>query len=183
MSLALKHVPTNTLQAQGCKPSVTAATRGVSAEEVLPWSEQQVYFWSCCHGDGKSPSVNKGEDHSWEMWQSRRAGTYPFFINNLIDFHSSGTPLAERGGYLPPMEKMNKELNSPNATVSITHCPQYDRQWTLESLIGTGQRMHSDDNLFTEGFFFCPVRLKQLCSSQHSQARKILTPLCFQNTS
>lgn len=97
--------------------------------------------------------MNKGEDHSWEMWQSRRAGTYPFIINNLIDFHSSGTPLAERGGYLPPIEKMNKELNSPNATVSITHCPQYDRQWAPESLIGTGQRMHSDDNLFTEGFF------------------------------
>lgn len=98
--------------------------------------------------------MNKGEDHSWEMWQSRRAGTYPFIINNLIDFHPSGTPLAECGGYLPPMEKMNKELNSPNATVNITHCPQYDRQWALESLIGTGQRMHSDDNLFTEGFFF-----------------------------
>lgn len=64
MSLALKHVLINTLEAQGWKPSVTAATSGVSAEEVLPRSGQQVYFWSCCRGDGKSPSVNKGEDHN-----------------------------------------------------------------------------------------------------------------------
>lgn len=88
------------------------------------------------------------------MWQSRSAGMYPFSINNLIDFHSPGTPLGGCGGYLPPTEKMNKELYSRNVTAKITHCPQYDRQQALVLPRGTRQRIHSDDKLFAEGFSF-----------------------------